>query len=208
MLYIFDWDGTLCDSLSLITETIRQSCLQMGLPVRPEEERRSVIGLGLKEAMMALYPELPSEEIDQLIESYRKIYVADNQEQPSKLYEGVLETLDELKTAGHQLAVATGKGRRGLDRVLSGLGMENYFDYSRCSDETRSKPHPLMLNEIIKESSARVEETMMIGDTDFDLLMAKAASVEAIGVSYGAHPLARLEAAKPDRIVDHISELL
>jgi len=208
MLYIFDWDGTLCDSLSLITESIRRSCQTMGLPARSEEDRRSIIGLGLREAMMELYPELSAIEADQLIESYRKIYVADNQEQPSRLYDGVLETLDELKEAGHQLAVATGKGRRGLDRVLSSLDMENYFDFSRCSDETRSKPHPLMLNEIILESGNSVESTVMVGDTDFDLLMAKAASVTAVGVSYGAHPMTRIQAAKPDRIIDHISELL
>lgn len=208
MLYIFDWDGTLCDSLGLITESIRRACAQMGLPARSEEERCSIIGLGLREAMMALYPELPVAEIDQLIEAYRKVYVADHQEQPSKLYEGALETLDELKSAGQQLAVATGKGRNGLNRVLNNLGMLDYFDYSRCCDETRSKPHPLMLHEIIQESGARAEETIMVGDTDFDLLMAKAASVEAVAVSYGAHPLPRLQAAEPDRIIDHISELL
>lgn len=208
MLYIFDWDGTLCDSLSLITESIRQSCLELGLPVRTEQENRSIIGLGLKEAMIALYPELSSADIDKLIESYRKIYVADNQEKPSQLYDGVSEVLNELKGSGHQLAIATGKSRRGLDRVLASLDMSDYFQFSRCADETRSKPHPLMLHEIMEESGFVAESTVMIGDTDFDLLMAKAASVTAVGVNYGAHPVERIQAAKPDRIISHISELL
>ena len=208
MLYIFDWDGTLCDSLDLIAESIKLSCQQLGLPARSEQERRSTIGLGLEEAMLTLYPDLSEQEINQLIESYRPAYTAGNKKKPSKLYDGVLAALDELKAAGHQLAVATGKGRKGLERVLASLDMTDYFDFSRCGDETRSKPHPLMLNEIMEESGIPAELTIMTGDTDFDLLMARAASVMAVGVSYGAHPLHRMQAANPDRIVDHISELL
>lgn len=208
MLYIFDWDGTLCNSLDLITDSIRQSCEKLGLPVRSVEESRSVIGLGLKEAMMALYPELSISDIDELIEAYRRSYLADNLQQPSRLYDGVSETLDELKAAGHQLAIATGKSRKGLDRVLASLDMQDYFQFSRCADETRSKPHPLMLEEILQQSGSSPNMAMMIGDTDFDLLMARAASVKAVAVSYGAHSPERIQAANPDRVIDHISELL
>lgn len=208
MLYIFDWDGTLCNSLDLITDSIRQSCEKLGLPVRSVEESRAVIGLGLKEAMMTLYPELPVTDIDDLIDAYRHVYVADNRQQPSKLYDGVIEVLDELRSSGHELAIATGKSRVGLDRVLVSLDMQEYFDFSRCADETRSKPHPMMLNEIMRESGVPPESTTMVGDTDFDLNMARAASVSSVAVSYGAHSAERIQAASPDRIIDHLSELL
>jgi len=208
MLYIFDWDGTLCDSLSLITTSIRRSCEHLGLPVRSEEENRSIIGLGLKEALEHLYPEIPDKQLDKLILAYRDHYLAGDKSQPSQLYSGVQEVLDELRSQGHQLAVATGKSRRGLDRVLGELKMHHYFEHSRCADETRSKPHPLMLQEILQESGAHPRDAIMVGDTDFDLLMAKSASVQAIGVSYGAHPLDRIMQAEPHRIIDHISELL
>lgn len=208
MLYIFDWDGTLCNSLDLIAGTIKKSCLQLGLPLRSDAENKSIIGLGLHEAMVVLYPQQSEREIDQLVEAYRDLYVSGDKQQPSDLYEGVIEVLDRLKRDGHRLALATGKSRAGLDRILSALDMQGYFDYSRCSDETRSKPHPLMLNEILHESGVSAEQSIMVGDTDYDLLMAKAASITAVAVSYGAHPLARLHAAQPDRIVDHISELL
>lgn len=208
MLYIFDWDGTLCDSLSLITASIRKSCEQLGLPVRSETETRAIIGLGLKEAMIALYPEQSEREIDLLIEAYRDFYVSGDKHQPSQLYDGVLEVLESLLNNGHRLAVATGKSRKGLNRILSELELHQYFEHSRCADETVSKPHPLMLNEILQESGHSPNEALMVGDTDFDLLMAKAASIEAVAVSYGAHPMERILAAEPDRVIDHIEELL
>ncbi len=208
MLYIFDWDGTLCDSLSLITKSISLSCEKLGLPVRSEEENRSVIGLGLREALEHLYPELEVGQMDELILAYRDHYLAGDKSQPSQLYEGVTDVLDELVSQGHQLAVATGKSRQGLDRVLGELNMAHYFQYSRCADETRSKPHPLMLQQILQESGVHSGEAMMIGDTDFDLLMARSASVRSVGVSYGAHPLERIQQARPHRIIHHITELL
>lgn len=208
MLYIFDWDGTLCDSLSLITSSISQSCEKLGLPVRSEEENRSIIGLGLKEALEHLYPEVSEAQINELRLVYRDHYLAGDKSQPSQLYAGVEEVLDELLSQGHRLAVATGKSRQGLDRVLGDLNMHRYFQHSRCADETRSKPHPLMLQQILEESGIHPEETIMVGDTDFDLLMARSASVQAVGVSYGAHPIERIRQAEPHRIIDHISELL
>lgn len=208
MLYIFDWDGTLCDSLSLITSSISRSCEKLGLPVRSEEENRSIIGLGLREALEHLYPELEARQMDELILTYRDHYLAGDKSRPSQLYEGVEEVLDELASQGHQLAVATGKSRQGLDRVLGELKMQRYFQYSRCADETRSKPHPLMLYQILEESGVHASDAIMIGDTDFDLLMARSASVQAVGVSYGAHPLERIQQANPHRIIDHIAELI
>ena len=208
MLYIFDWDGTLCDSLDLIAAAIDQSCRFMGLEPLGVEKNKSVIGLGLREALQALYPQVETLEMDRLIALYKKNYVALDLERPSVLYPDVMDTLESLKVAGVKIAVATGKNRKGLDRVLAHLGLTNYFDASRCSDETRSKPHPMMLEEILAEMDVSPDSAVMVGDTDYDLRMANAASVGAVGVSYGAHSIERLSACHPSRIVDRLSDLL
>ena len=119
-----------------------------------------------------------------------------------------MDVLLELKGQGHTLAVATGKSRRGLARIFDHMNLEDFFAASRCADETRSKPHPLMLEEILAELAVPREDAVMIGDTDFDLIMAKAAKVKAVGVTYGAHPVERLERALPDLLVDELSQLL
>lgn len=208
MLYIFDWDGTLSNSLERITDSIEKSCAWMGLPPRTREESMATIGLGLKEALQTLHPELGDADLHKLIESYRHHYLSLDSKEPSPLYDGALDVLLELKEAGHLLAVATGKSRQGLDRILTHLQLVDLFDASRCADETLSKPHPLMLEEILVEVSAQPGGSVMVGDTDFDLLMAKSAGVDAVGVSYGAHPVERLERAQPSRIIDQLSELL
>ncbi len=208
MLYVFDWDGTLCDSLSLITQSIQISSNRLGLPERSEAEKRAVIGLGLYEAMSTLYPELSGKELSDLLKAYRQAYIATEQKNPGELYAGVREVLEELLVRGHTLAVATGKSRRGLDRVLASTRTLHYFAHSRCADETRSKPHPMMLREILQEAGAEPKEANMVGDTEFDVVMARSASVAAVGVNYGAHSLERIQAARPERIIQHISELL
>ena len=119
-----------------------------------------------------------------------------------------METLEGLRDRGFLLAVATGKSRVGLDRVLQSLGMANFFDATRCADETRSKPHPLMLQEILQELGVLPEAAVMVGDTEFDLMMARQAGVTAIGVTYGAHPLPRLVACEPLLLLDQLPELL
>lgn len=207
MLYIFDWDGTLCNSLDTIVAAIVASAREVGLPILTESENKSVIGLGLSEALKTLYPGLDEESTQELVSVYRKHYLAIDVQSPSQLYEGAMPLLEQLKTDGHRVAVATGKNRQGLNRVLANLSLTDFFDTSRCSDETRSKPHPLMLNEILEEIGESPENAVMIGDTDFDLLMGSAAGMDSIGVSYGAHALDRLLAAKPQKVIDHLSEL-
>ena len=191
-----------------IVKAIERSAAAMGLPALSYDENKSVIGLGLREALQALYPSTSEHELDDLIGFYRENYLSLDLEEPSELYEGAMDVLERLKSDGHQLAVATGKSRQGLDRVLNHLGMLTYFDATRCADETRSKPHPLMVNQILAETGQSPQNAIMVGDTDFDLLMGIAAGTDAIGVSYGAHDVARLAASRPSRIVDHLSELL
>lgn len=208
MLYIFDWDGTLSDSLDRISNSLERAFEEVGLDVFDVEKRKSVVGLGLEEAFLALHPDLDNHQLQRLAQAYRSHYLALDTEFPSPLFEGAMSVLNSLKKDGHKLAVATGKTRRGLDRIFNHMHLENFFDSSRCADETCSKPHPLMLEEILAETKSSAEDSVMVGDTDFDVLMARHAGVGAVAVTYGAHPLERLTKAGPHRLIDRLEELL
>lgn len=204
-LLVFDWDGTLMDSAGAIIASIQASCRDLGLPV-PERERAShVIGLGLKDALAYAVPELPPSDYGRLAERYRFHYLA--RDPDLELFPGMLEMLAGLKQKGYLLAVATGKTRIGLDRVLEATQLKQYFDSSRCADETRSKPHPAMLQELMQELLVEQEATLMIGDTAHDLQMAANAGVPALAVSYGAHPRDSLTALNPIACIDTPQEL-
>lgn len=178
-----------------------------GLAVPAAGATENIIGLGLQESMEALFTAQDEACYSQLKARYSAHFLALDQV-PSPLFEGVLETLEALRARGHRLAVATGKSRRGLDRVLAGHRLDGYFDASRCADESRSKPHPLMLHQLLQHLDSSVEDACMIGDTEYDLGMAQAASMVAIGVSYGSHSRQRLSGYAPLAIVDSLPELL
>ncbi len=212
MLYIFDWDGTLIDSTAKIVSCLQSAIDELDMEIRSVGELREIIGLGLFEAVAHLFPGISDSDNRLLGESYSRHFITADQ-RPCALYPNVEETLAQLRSDGHLLAVATGKSRRGLNRVLGNLAWRDYFDSSRCADETRSKPHPLMLEEILQELSVDACDALMVGDTEFDLQMARHASVPAIGVSYGAHARSRLlQHTDHDNqavaIIDDISELL
>ena len=205
-LLVFDWDGTLMDSAGAIIASIQESCRDLGLPV-PERERAShVIGLGLRDALAYAVPELPPSDYGRLAERYRHHYLA--RDPDLELFPGMREMLAGLKQQGYLLAVATGKTRVGLDRVLEATQLKQYFDSSRCADETHSKPHPAMLQELMQELLIEAQATLMIGDTAHDLQMAVNAGVPALAVSYGAHPRDSLTALNPLGCVDTPQELL
>ena len=124
------------------------------------------------------------------------------------LFDGVLDTLDQLRSSGVKLAVATGKSRNGLDKALEATGLKPYFDIERCADETRSKPDPLMLEQIADHFAVSPTKMFMVGDTEYDLDMAARFGMGSVGVSYGVHDISRLNKHKPLKIVDHISEIL
>lgn len=168
---------------------------------------REIIGLGLPEALASLFPNLSLRQREQVQASYSTSYVALDQK-PSPLFAGALETLTELRRRGHLLAVATGKSRRGLNRVLTGLDLHAWFDITRCADETRSKPHPLMLEEILQELAGSAADALLIGDSEYDLRMAQAIQMPAIGVSYGVHSAERLRQHGAELIIDQLTELL
>jgi phosphoglycolate phosphatase len=207
MLVIFDWDGTLCQSLDRIVLSVQKSAADLGLPALENERVRGIVGLGLQEAMDELFPGVSDELRLRIRERYSHHFVSLDQVAPSPLYEDAMDTLEALRARGYQLAVATGKSRIGLDRVLANLNMIDYFDCTRCADETRSKPHPQMLQEILQEMGRPAEESLMVGDTEFDLEMANAAGIRGVAVTYGAHPLPRLQACRPWRTLDSLAAL-
>ena len=207
MLLIFDWDGTLLDSTGKIVSCMQSSIAELDLDFRSAGQVREIIGLGLPEAIHQLYPEIDEITLGELSRLYSLHFIAADQV-PCAFYEGVMETLRVLKANGHQCAVATGKSRKGLDRVLDNLSLQTFFDASRCADETRSKPHPLMLEELLQELGVGVEGAIMIGDTEFDLAMAGNVGMASIAVSYGAHGRERLLKHNPRYCIDHFPDLL
>jgi phosphoglycolate phosphatase len=205
-LIIFDWDGTLLDSAERITRSMQKAAADVELPIPSAEAVRNIIGLGLPEVFEQLFGRLSASQQEQMRVRYGYYYI-EGDDTAADFFPGVREGLVRLRQRGYRLAVATGKSRKGLDRVLAEVGLEGAFDHSRCADETRSKPHPLMLEQLLAESGHRVEEAVMVGDTEYDLAMAVAAGMQAIGVSYGAHHPERLLKHAPQRIIDNFSEL-
>lgn len=204
-LLIFDWDGTLMDSAGTIVACIQQSCADLGWPVPSREAASHIIGLGLKEAVEALFPDQPGSEHPKLAERYRFHYLSQDHE--IQLFPGARELIQELHARGHLLAVATGKARRGLDRAFGHSGLEPYFHASRTADETFSKPHPAMIEELLDELMIAPERALMIGDTSHDLEMARNADIAALAAGYGAHPIDRLVDYAPVAVCRDFSEL-
>jgi phosphoglycolate phosphatase len=185
-LLIFDWDGTLMDSAGAIAACIQAACADMNLPIPTREDASHVIGLGLREALAYLFPELPDAQHPDLANHYRRHFLSQDHEIP--LFAGARELIEELHASGFQLAVATGKARRGLDRAFSHTGLEPFFHASRTADETFSKPHPAMIEELLDELMVAPERALMIGDTTHDLEMARNAGIASLAAGYGAHP--------------------
>jgi len=193
-LIVFDWDGTLIDSASTIVECIQQAAGDMGLEVPQRSRASHVIGLGLHDSLRIAVPQLAPQRYAEFAGFYRKHFLA--REASMRLFAGMEDLLNAL-VKSHTLAVATGKSRKGLERSLEATGTRRYFTASRCADETRPKPHPAMLLELTKELRISVENSLMIGDTSHDLEMARGAGVDALAVTYGAHPEPALRACGP-----------
>ena len=206
-LIIFDWDGTLVNSEAHIVASIEHAACAVGLPALDYNTIKNIIGLGMKEALLVLYPGLSDADVDMLRQHYSHFFFSKNVDQ-TMLFDGVVDTLEQLQSSGLKLAVATGKSRNGLDKALAATGLKSFFDIERCADETKSKPHPMMLAEISEYFKLPANKMFMVGDTEYDLDMASRYNMESVGVSYGVHDVARLHQYKPLKIVDHISEIL
>ena len=184
-LIVFDWDGTLFDSTMLIVKCIQAACRDIAVAVPSDADAAYVIGLGLHDALQHAVPGLPTARYPELGKRYRHHYLASQDD--LVLFPGTLAMLQALKARQHLLAVATGKSRRGLDDARAHSQLQGTFDATRTADETASKPHPLMLHELMAEFGTAPERTLMIGDTTHDLLLARNAGTPRVAVSYGAH---------------------
>ncbi len=205
-LLVFDWDGTLMDSEARIIECVRAAALDLGLEVPADDAIRNIIGLGLSEAVMGMFPGADEPLVTDVVDRYRYHFLAKNAT-PSPLFEGAERVLKELRQQGYLMAIATGKGRAGLNRVLEYTGVGDLFHATRCADETFSKPHPDMLLQIMEELGTDKSNTLMIGDTEWDMQMARNAGTHGLAVSYGAHAVDRLLQHEPLACLDDITEI-
>jgi phosphoglycolate phosphatase len=203
-LLVFDWDGTIIDSASTITECIREASRELGLEIPDRSRASHVIGLGLHDAMRIAVPGLAAERYAEFVASYRRHFLA--RKDSMLLFDGMRELLHQL-SGKHLLAIATGKSRAGLDRDLEHHQLRPLFAASRCADETNPKPHPAMLLELMEELSAFDKQTLMVGDTSHDMEMARAAGVDALAVTYGAHPEEGLRACRPLHCIADVRSL-
>lgn len=204
-LIAFDWDGTLFDSTALIARCIQAACADLNVPVPSDKDASYVIGMGLIDALQHAAPGLPRERYAELGQRYRHHYFAKQHE--VVLFKGTIELLHALKARNHWLAVATGKSRRGLDEALAAVELQGVFDGTRTADETASKPHPLMLQELMREVGADPDRTLMIGDTTHDLQLALNAGAASVAVSYGAHAPESFEAYRPLHVAHSVADL-
>ena len=204
-LIAFDWDGTLFDSTAIITRSIQAAVRDVGGTVPSDKEAAYVIGMALTQALAHAAPDVPADKYPELGERYRYHYMAHQND--LSLFDGVLELLADLKTRHHWLTVATGKSRRGLDEVLHTVQLKGVFDGSRTADETAGKPHPRMLQELMREFGVEPARTLMIGDTTHDLQMALNAGCASVGVSYGAHEPEAFLALQPRHVAHSVREL-
>jgi phosphoglycolate phosphatase len=205
-LLVFDWDGTLIDSIERIVASLQFASREVCGIELDGIRARSVIGLGLHEAIETLHPELDSVDVKSLADSYRQNFLYDSQV-PERLFDGVEDLLQQLSAEDYTLAIATGKSRPGLDRAIEQHGLGRYFATTRCAGEYRSKPDPEMLNSILHELGTRANDTVMIGDSEHDMLMAGNAGVEAIGVSQGVQDAESLLLHHPLTCLDDITDL-
>ena len=206
-LIVFDWDGTLSDSVSRIVNCIQLAAADHQMPAPTFDQAKDVIGLGLREAVGQLFPDAEQALIEEFSLSYSAHYRSQDSN-PCDFFPNVLDTLEQLRDQGYLLAVATGKSRAGLDRVLGATGLGELFHGSRCADETASKPQPLMLEQLLQEFNLQPGQALMVGDTEFDMEMAANAAMPRLGVSYGAHHADRLQRYQPIACIDHFAEII
>lgn len=205
-LLIFDWDGTLMDSEAQIVACLQAASADLGLDVPDVERAKNVIGLGLYEAVHQLFPEGEHDLHLKLSDRYRYHFLTADPT-PSELFQGTQQMLEDLRDAGYWLAIATGKGRAGLNKVLQETNLGELFLSTRCADETASKPNPQMLHELLDEFGLEATQALMIGDTEYDMEMAHHARIDRLAVSYGVHEVERLQKYQPVATLDSVSQM-
>lgn len=202
-LIVFDWDGTLFDSVHQIVRSLKFAATQFQQPLT-DDAAKSIIGLGLPEVAQVLFPDVP-ELHEPILQSYSEHYVAHSTN--DQWFDGVAEMLHDLAVQGIQLAVATGKSRKGLDRVLAQTQSTDMFVVTRAASETKSKPDPRMLSEILVHTGVSADQAIMVGDTTYDLQMALNIQMPSIGVTYGVHDAQVLARLHPLALAENVKGL-
>lgn len=209
-LIIFDWDGTLMDSIGLIVKAMHVAGEAHGFSTT-DEAVKSIIGLSLMRGIELLYPQASAEQHLAIQQSYADYYIHASTlpNQPhSEFFEGIEAMFKQLLAQGKKLAVATGKKRAGLDRVMDYANSRHYFVSSRCANESGSKPSPQMLLDILQETGCAVADAVFIGDSIHDIQMANALGMTSIAVNYGAASAQVLAAEHPTYQVSTPSQLI
>lgn len=206
-LIIFDWDGTLADSIDWIVQSIQQAALGCHQPPPSAQAIKDIIGLSIEEAMQVLFPGLSVSARVEMSVYYGQHFFS-RPSGPQDLFPGVRDMLVQLQQAGLALAVATGKKAAGLAKVIQATEVEGFFVTTRCADQTASKPNPLMIDEIVAELGVSKQRTLMVGDSVHDLQMALNAGVSAVAVSCGAHSAEVLKPYRPLHCLSAPTELL
>ncbi len=205
-LLVFDWDGTLMDSIGPIVACTQATIQELNLGSVPDETIRGMVGLGLRETIEILSPGCDEPLFARILEGYRRQWHGTYRDMPL-LFPGVPEMLRGLAAAGYLLAIATGKSRRGLDYALEQTGLGGLFQATRTADEAFSKPHPQMLLDILDELGVPPRDAVMIGDTTYDLEMARNARTHAVGVCSGGHGREELLDLEPLACLERVVEL-
>ncbi len=205
-LVVFDWDGTLMDSIGRIVRCLHLAIDEIGAEPRTDAQLRDIIGLGVRQATQALYPGADDSFMDALTRAYR-LYYLERDTTPTPLYPGAEAMLATLSERGFLLAIATGKSRRGLEEALTSTGMLHCFDITATSDEHPSKPSPAMLQHVIQRLGVDRRDAIMVGDSAYDLQMANSLRVAGIGVTHGAHDAEQLRHYGPAALIDRLAEL-
>jgi phosphoglycolate phosphatase len=204
-LLIFDWDGTLMDSAERIAQCFGAAIRDCGLPALGDDAIRRMIGLGITEALSRLLPAVDDSDRQAVAVRYREHFLHLDHT-PTPLFPGVMSGLRDLANRGYRLAVATGKSRAGLTAALAESGLGDLFCATRTADETRSKPNPLMLHEILMQTGVHSADALMVGDTTYDMEMAARADVPSVAVTYGVHDAQELLVHTPQVCVQSFPE--
>ncbi|SEA31892.1 HAD-IA family hydrolase [Alkalimonas amylolytica] len=205
-LVIFDWDGTVMDSVGRIVSAMQTAAQLAELPVPSAHAVKQIIGLSLDLAFTTLFPTMTAAQHQRLFEHYREQYV-ERDPTPTPMFAGAEALFLHLRAQQKRLAVATGKARKGLDRIFAETGLAHYFAITRCADDAKSKPDPDMLLQILAETRLAPEQALMVGDTSHDMLMAQQAGIARIGVTHGVHGAGVLQQFQPLAIVDDLTQL-
>ncbi len=209
-LVVFDVDGTLVDSQADILAAMGRSFASENITAPDRDAILGIVGLSLDVAISRLVPDVPLDTQERLVEGYKDAYIYLRQEkgtaESSPLYPGAMDVLQMLNAQPNVLlGVATGKSRRGLDKLIEGHGLDGLFVTQQVADHHPSKPHPSMLYTAMEDCGVTSRQCVMIGDTSYDMGMAQAAGVAGIGVSWGYHELAQLHQAKD--VINSFAEL-